>query len=170
MPRLTWPRSEENGVHPLRPRKVIPYTAGGSAGITKRSKSPGSLRPRLVLQTEAGRQSSVSGRALMLALDSVPRVPGGSHIFAADRDRSLRRFTGAIRAGVVRVGFELSDVFDLTQVIDSVNRQKRENRYFRQFEVHDGYAGALKSRGSAFHRGHAPSASTGSPRSSRRDK
>jgi hypothetical protein len=40
---------------------------------------------------------------------------------------------------VVRVGFEPSHLYELAQVTNSTNRQKRENRYFRQSEVHGGY-------------------------------
>jgi len=39
----------------------------------------------------------------------------------------------------VRVGFELSHLSEPSQVIDSNNRQKRQNRYLSQTEVHSGY-------------------------------
>lgn len=39
----------------------------------------------------------------------------------------------------VRVRFELSHLSEPSQVIDSKNRQKRQNRYLSQTEVHSGY-------------------------------
>jgi hypothetical protein len=42
--------------------------------------------------------------------------------------------------GVEAAGVELFHHSEKAQVIDSTNRQKRQNRYFRQSEVHGGYA------------------------------
>ena len=39
----------------------------------------------------------------------------------------------------VRVGFELFHLSEPSQVIESTNRQKRQNRYLSQTEVHGGY-------------------------------
>jgi hypothetical protein len=41
---------------------------------------------------------------------------------------------------VEAAGVELLHHSEEAQVIDSTNRQKRQNRYFRQSEVHGGYA------------------------------
>jgi len=40
---------------------------------------------------------------------------------------------------VSRAGIEPVRLNDRTQVTDSTTRQKRQNRYFRRFEVHSGY-------------------------------
>jgi hypothetical protein len=42
---------------------------------------------------------------------------------------------------VSRAGLEPDGPQDKAQLIDSNNRQKRSNRYFRRFEVHGGYTG-----------------------------
>jgi len=42
---------------------------------------------------------------------------------------------------VSRAGLEPVGTQDKSQLIDSINRQKRSNRSFRRFEVHGGYTG-----------------------------
>ena len=42
---------------------------------------------------------------------------------------------------VSRAGLEPTGTQDESQLIDSINRQKRSNRSFRRFEVHGGYTG-----------------------------
>ena len=42
---------------------------------------------------------------------------------------------------VSRAGLEPIGTQDKSQLIDSINRQKRSNRSFRRFEVHSGYTG-----------------------------
>ena len=42
---------------------------------------------------------------------------------------------------VSRAGLEPEHPQDKSQLIDSINRQKRSNRCFRRFEVHGGYTG-----------------------------
>ena len=46
-----------------------------------------------------------------------------------------------MEAVVSRAGLEPDGPQDKAQLIDSNNRQKRSNRSFRRFEVHDGYTG-----------------------------
>ena len=51
----------------------------------------------------------------------------------------------SIEGTTVRVGFELSHLYEPPQLIHSTNRQKRENRYFRRFGVHGGYTEAWRA-------------------------
>jgi hypothetical protein len=71
-----------------------------------------------------------------------------SHLMESSTVEAMVLLAACERAGdwldassklAVRVGFELSHLHNATEVIDSTNRQKRENQYFRRFEVHGGY-------------------------------
>ena len=65
------------------------------------------------------------------------------------RPRQFVRIQSRLDDLVTRVGIEPDSPIDYTQVIGSIKRQKRQNRYFRRFEVHSGYTDYefLSSRG-----------------------
>ena len=65
----------------------------------------------------------------------------------------------------VRVGFGISPRIQNTQVIDSSNAQKRQNRPFRRSEVHGGYTATVQADGVDTHQ--HPQDGPSSPRAKR---
>jgi len=72
--------------------------------------------------------------------------PAGSGVDgteAAQKDELVRnaQLFSRNRRKLSRAGLEPTRVTEDTQVTDSINRQIRQNRLFRRFEVHGGYTG-----------------------------
>ena len=59
--------------------------------------------------------------------------------FMSFRDHRAPKWEGVSHLVVEAAGVELFPHSETAQIIDFAKRQKRQNRYFGQFEVHGGY-------------------------------
>ena len=98
-------------------------------------------RPQFVLVPEELRESAEEHLQELLGRHRrAVRVPEARHHHVLDGSRfSVGEFHLELLTG--RRGFRLEPArpIKLSQVIDSTIRQKRQNRYFSQTEVHSGY-------------------------------